>query len=101
MGGTGRESGCAESLAGVSGCKKALRGWGIAMIPTRAKQTNGTLRELVPLINDSFYYNTAKNNSLVLLPIGIIKEHGPHMDLSPDVYVAYLFCKLLKKKLWL
>ena len=43
--------------------------------------------------------NEAKKNSLVLLPIGIIEEHGPHMDLSPDVYCAYLFCKLLKRKL--
>ena len=40
-----------------------------------------------------------KNNSIVLLPIGIIEEHGPHMDLSPDAYIAYLFCKYLKKKL--
>lgn len=43
--------------------------------------------------------NEAKEKSLVLLPVGIIEEHGPHMDLSPDVYCAYLFCKLLKKKL--
>lgn len=43
--------------------------------------------------------NEVKNNSIVLLPIAIIEEHGPHMDLSPDVYIAYLFCKLLKKKL--
>lgn len=43
--------------------------------------------------------NEVKNNSIVLLPIGIIEEHGPHMDLSPDVYLAFLFCKLLKRKL--
>lgn len=43
--------------------------------------------------------NEVNNNSMVLLPVGIIEEHGPHMDLSPDVYIAYLFCKYLKKKL--
>jgi creatinine amidohydrolase len=43
--------------------------------------------------------NEAKENSLVLLPIGIIEEHGPHMDLSPDVYCAYLACRFLKQKL--
>lgn len=43
--------------------------------------------------------NAAENKKIVLLPIGIIEEHGPHMDLSPDVYMAYLFCKLLKRKL--
>lgn len=40
-----------------------------------------------------------KNKNIVLLPIGMIEEHGPHMDLSPDAYMAYLFCKLLKAKL--
>lgn len=41
----------------------------------------------------------ADNENVILLPIGIIEEHGPHMDLSPDIYMAYSFCKLLKKKL--
>ena len=43
--------------------------------------------------------NAVEDNNIVLLPIGIIEEHGPHMDLSPDIYMAYLFCKLLKQKL--
>jgi creatinine amidohydrolase len=41
----------------------------------------------------------ARIGAVVLLPIGIIEEHGPHMDLSPDVYMAYLFSRLLKLKL--
>ncbi|MBP8083869.1 MAG: creatininase family protein [Spirochaetes bacterium] len=43
--------------------------------------------------------NAAKDNSVVLLPIGIVEAHGPHMDLSADVYCSYLFCKLLNRKL--
>lgn len=34
--------------------------------------------------------------SIVLLPIGMIEEHGPHMDLSPDIYMAYHFCRSLR-----
>jgi creatinine amidohydrolase len=41
----------------------------------------------------------AKEGSIVLLPIGIVEEHGPHMDLSPDIYMAYHFCKYLKQNL--
>lgn len=42
---------------------------------------------------------SAKNRDIVLLPIGIVEEHGPHMDLSPDIYMAYHFCKYLKHNL--
>jgi creatinine amidohydrolase len=42
---------------------------------------------------------SAENGDIVLFPIGVIEEHGPHMDLSPDVYCAYLACKFLKQKL--
>ncbi|MEN6312848.1 MAG: creatininase family protein [Clostridiaceae bacterium] len=42
---------------------------------------------------------SAEKGDVVLLPIGIIEEHGPHMDLSPDIYMAYIFCRLLRLKL--
>jgi creatinine amidohydrolase len=32
----------------------------------------------------------AKDGATVLLPIGIIEEHGPHMGLAVDTYIAYL-----------
>ncbi len=41
----------------------------------------------------------ADEGAVVLLPVGIIEEHGPHMDLSPDVFMAYFFCRSLKQKL--
>lgn len=43
---------------------------------------------------------SAEKGDIVLFPIGIIEEHGPHMDLSPDIYCAYLFCKFLRQKLF-
>lgn len=33
----------------------------------------------------------------VLLPIGVIEEHGPHMCLGTDVYLIYNLCKIVKK----
>lgn len=41
----------------------------------------------------------AKEGDIVLLPVGIVEEHGPHLDLSPDIYMAYHFCKYLKHNL--
>lgn len=41
----------------------------------------------------------AENGDIVLFPIGVIEEHGPHLDLSPDVYMAYVFCKYLRRNL--
>ena len=41
----------------------------------------------------------AENKSIVLFPISVVEEHGPHMDLSPDIYGAQIICKLIKYKL--
>ncbi|HYH02070.1 MAG TPA: creatininase family protein [Bacillota bacterium] len=42
---------------------------------------------------------SVEREDIVLFPIGVIEAHGPHLDLSPDVYMAYLFSKLLRQKL--
>ncbi len=41
----------------------------------------------------------ADNNAIVLLPLGIIEAHGPHMDLSPDIKLSHLYCRLLRQAL--
>jgi len=41
----------------------------------------------------------AKKGAIVLLPIGIIEEHGPHMGLAVDTYAAYLVSVLAKHEL--
>lgn len=38
-------------------------------------------------------------NALVLLPLGVIEEHGPHLCLGTDIYVAHLKCVFIKEKL--
>ncbi|MGD0779228.1 MAG: creatininase family protein [Dehalococcoidales bacterium] len=38
-------------------------------------------------------------DAIVLLPIGIIEEHGPHMGLAVDTYAAYLVTIMVKHEL--
>lgn len=33
--------------------------------------------------------NLVAQEAVVLLPIGIIEEHGPHLPLGTDIYLAY------------
>ncbi len=40
-----------------------------------------------------------KQKAVVLLPVGVIEEHGPHMGLAVDIYVSYLISKLIKQYL--
>jgi creatinine amidohydrolase len=41
----------------------------------------------------------AEENAVVLLPTGVIEEHGPHMSLAVDIYCSCLTCKLVRQKL--
>jgi len=37
--------------------------------------------------------------ALVLLPMAVIEEHGPHMSLGSDAYLTYHYCMKLKEEL--
>ena len=41
----------------------------------------------------------AKQGAFVLLPVGIVEEHGPHMGLAVDTYTAYLMSVLTRRNL--
>jgi creatinine amidohydrolase len=41
----------------------------------------------------------AGEGAIVLLPLGIIEEHGPHMGLAVDTYTAYLISVLARREL--
>jgi creatinine amidohydrolase len=41
----------------------------------------------------------AKQGAVILLPTGVIEEHGPHMGTGVDTYCAYLTCKLTRRVL--
>jgi creatinine amidohydrolase len=41
----------------------------------------------------------AHEDCIILFPISVVEEHGPHLDLSPYIYGANIYCKLIKYKL--
>lgn len=41
----------------------------------------------------------AEEGAIVLLPTGVIEEHGPHIGLGVDTYCSYLMCKLMRREL--
>ncbi len=41
----------------------------------------------------------ARDGALVLFPIAIIEEHGPHLDLTPDIVLAAEVCRSMKARL--
>jgi len=41
----------------------------------------------------------AKEGAIVLLPIAVIEEHGPHMGLGVDTYLAHLTCRLTRREI--
>ncbi len=41
----------------------------------------------------------ADRSAVVLLPIGIVEGHGPHLDLSADFYISAISCRFLKQEL--
>ncbi len=43
--------------------------------------------------------NLVTQNALVLLPLGVIEEHGPHLCLGTDIYIAHIQCMFIKEKL--
>jgi len=43
--------------------------------------------------------NFVDKNALVLLPIGVIEEHGPQLCLGTDIYTAHIYCLAIKKRL--
>jgi creatinine amidohydrolase len=43
--------------------------------------------------------NAVNNHALVLFPLGVLEEHGPHLCLGTDMYTAQVHCSYIQKKL--
>jgi len=41
----------------------------------------------------------AECGACVLLPLGVIEEHGPHLCLGTDIYTAITYCRFVKERL--
>lgn len=42
---------------------------------------------------------TVQSGAIVLFPTGVIEEHGPHMGLGVDIYMACMVCRLVRQEL--
>ena len=56
---------------------------------------NGTIADMTWLEVEE----AAKKGAIMLVPIGVIEQHGPHLPLGTDIYAAYLMCSLIKTEL--
>ena len=43
--------------------------------------------------------DSVDKNALVLLPLGVIEEHGPHLCLGTDIYIAHIHSLFIKQRL--
>jgi creatinine amidohydrolase len=43
--------------------------------------------------------NLADRKAIVLIPLGVIEEHGPQLCLGTDIYTAHIQCALIRDKL--
>ena len=42
---------------------------------------------------------SANENAIVLLPMGVMEEHGPHLCIATDIYTAHIDCVHIKEVL--
>lgn len=40
-----------------------------------------------------------EEDAIVLLPMGVLEEHGPHLCIATDIYTAHIYCNAVKQKL--
>jgi creatinine amidohydrolase len=43
--------------------------------------------------------NAGQRKAIVLVPISVVEEHGPHMDLNPDILLTSILCSMMKSHL--
>jgi creatinine amidohydrolase len=60
---------------------------------------NGIFYETMTNMNWTEIKDSVDNDALVLLPLGVIEEHGPHLCLGTDIYTAHVYCLTVRQKL--
>ena len=61
--------------------------------------TNGMFHDTMVNLKWPEIQELANNDALVLLPLGVLEEHGPHLCLGTDIYTAHLHCLFVKQRL--
>lgn len=59
----------------------------------------GIFKDTMANLSWTAIQDLANQNALVLLPLGVIEEHGPQLCLGTDIYTAHLHCLAIKQKL--
>ena len=62
-------------------------------------QMNGIFKDTMANMNWRDIQHSVDKNALVLLPLGVIEEHGSQLCLGTDTYTAHLYCLAVKEKL--
>ena len=60
---------------------------------------NGIFHQTMADMNWAELSAYAGRQALVLLPLGVVEEHGPHLCLGTDIYTAHLYCLAVKERL--
>ena len=66
---------------------------------TRRKEEYSIFHETMADMTWPEVEQAAKAKAIVLLPIAVIEEHGPHMGLGADAYLTYDACKTVRSEL--
>jgi creatinine amidohydrolase len=60
---------------------------------------DGMFRDTMVNMNWTDVQDHVDRNALVLLPVGVIEEHGPHLCLGTDIYIAHIQSIFVKQRL--
>jgi creatinine amidohydrolase len=60
---------------------------------------NGIFKDTMANMNWTEIQNYVDKNALILLPLGVIEEHGPQLCLGTDIYTAHIYCLAIKERL--
>lgn len=66
---------------------------------TRRKEEYSIFHETMADMTWPEVEQAAKAEAIVLLPIAVIEEHGPHIGLGADAYLTYYACKTVRSEL--
>jgi creatinine amidohydrolase len=60
---------------------------------------NGIFSDTMADMNWAEIKAQADKRALILLPLGVLEEHGPHLCLGTDIYTAHQHCVAVRKRL--
>lgn len=72
--------------------KFLYKNWGICM-------NTSIFEDTMAMMNWQEVESAGKGRQIVLFPLGVIEEHGPHISLASDINWSHYMCRMVKKEL--